>query len=78
MSDLPSARVGQTKPFQCIRVDYGAPFYNFLNKFSGTKSHKAYMNRRFPHCINCFFVFLDEVTALITLGHSNITNIILA
>lgn len=43
MGDLPSLRVGQLKPFQCVGVDFGGPFAVTLSKSRGSKSMKSYV-----------------------------------
>lgn len=43
MGNLPPSRINQVKPFQCVGVDYGGPFYITHRKGKGMKSHKAYI-----------------------------------
>lgn len=43
MGDLPSQRVTQLKPFQCVGVDYAGPFSISLSKHRGVKTQKAYL-----------------------------------
>lgn len=43
MGDLPSPRVNQVKPFQCVGVDFGGPYFVTLGKRRGIKSEKAYI-----------------------------------
>lgn len=50
MSDLPSVRVNQVKPFSVVGTDYGGPFRIKLGKHRGAKIGKAYL---------CLFVCLS-------------------
>lgn len=43
MGNLPSYRVNQLKPFQCVGVDFGGPFLVTMSKGRGIKSTKAYI-----------------------------------
>lgn len=43
MGNLPRPRVTQLKPFQCVGVDYGGPFFITLGRHRGAKSQKAYL-----------------------------------
>lgn len=43
MGNLPSARISQIKPFQCVGVDYSGAYNITLGKNRGIKSQKAYI-----------------------------------
>ncbi|XP_045477890.1 uncharacterized protein LOC123683037 [Harmonia axyridis] len=43
MGNLPSLRVNQLKPFQCVGVDYGGPFQTTMSRTRGSKSFKSYI-----------------------------------
>ncbi|XP_074031851.1 uncharacterized protein [Leptinotarsa decemlineata] len=43
MGNLPSFRINQLKPFSCVGVDFGGPFFVTPSKGRGIKSQKAYI-----------------------------------
>lgn len=43
MGNLPSSRINQIKPFQCVGVDYSGAYNITLGKGRGVKSRKAYV-----------------------------------
>lgn len=43
MGNLPSSRLHQVKPFQCVGVDFGGPFLITMTRSRGTKYTKAYV-----------------------------------
>ncbi|XP_044749748.1 uncharacterized protein LOC123310348 [Coccinella septempunctata] len=43
MGNLPSFRISQVKPFSCIGIDFGGPFYIKSSRLKGAKIQKAYL-----------------------------------
>ncbi|XP_044764104.1 uncharacterized protein LOC123320759 [Coccinella septempunctata] len=43
MRNLPPVRVTSVKPFQCVGVDFGGPFFTTPSRSKGVRSHKSYV-----------------------------------
>lgn len=66
MSDLPSYRVNQVKPFSVVGVDFGGPFRIKLGSHRGAKMDKAYLCLFV--CLATKAVHLEVVSTLSTEG----------